>query len=185
MTTALSGAVELLDRALAYTRVVLARVGDDDLARPTPCASWDLGALLVHMEDGLDAFTEAAGGSVGRGGPLLPGARPRVDRLQQKACALLGTWSASTPVGVDVAGHGVATDLLVRTAALEITVHGWDVARALDGDHAVPDDLATRLLEEATLLVHPEDRAVRFAPARPAPPGAGPSARLLGFLGRG
>lgn len=183
----LGGAVELLDRALAYTRVVLAGVTVDALHRPTPCADWDLGRLLVHMEDALDTFTEAAGGGIGaprRAGPATPSGVPRVGRLQEKACALLGAWSGPVPDDVDVAGHGLASGLLVAAAALEITVHGWDVGQALGGAPPVPEPLAERLLEVARHLVQPADRAVRFGPALPAPPDAGASQRLLAFLGR-
>jgi hypothetical protein len=83
-----------------------------------------------------------------------------------------------------VAGHDVASELLVAAAALEITVHGWDVARAIGLAAPVPDELAARLLEVAGLLVQPEDRTVRFAAPRPEQPSATPGERLLAFLGR-
>ncbi len=186
MTTALTGAVELLDRSLGYTRVILAGVAGVHLDRPTPCRDWSLGDLLAHMEDALDAFTEAAGGSLGTtvGGRASGAAVPRVNRLQDKACALLGAWSGDTPDGVSVAGHDLSSDLLVATAALEITVHGWDVGQAVGDGPPVPDELAGRLLPVARLLVHPEDRAVRFAAPRPVPASAGHAGRLLAFLGR-
>ena len=60
MNQRLDDAVELLDRALSYTRVALASVSDEVLAAPTPCQAWDLAALLTHMEDSPDTF--AAGG---------------------------------------------------------------------------------------------------------------------------
>lgn len=183
--TGLTGAVELLDRSLGYTRVVLAGVGDDDLARPTPCRGWSLADLLTHMEDALDAFTEAAGGQVRAAvPPVAPVAVPRVGRLQSKACALLGAWTGEVPDGVSVAGHGVTSELLVATAALEVTVHGWDVGRSLGTGGAVPDELAQRLLEVAHLLVQPHDRPVRFGAPLPVPLDADPGARLLAFLGR-
>jgi len=189
VTTALSGAVELLDRSLGYTRVILAGVTPDHLDRPTPCDDWSLGELLAHMEDALDAFTEAAGGTLGTTGRGVVlgaglGAVPRVNRLQDKACALLGAWSGVTPDGVRVAGHDLSSDLLVAAAALEITVHGWDVGQTVGLRSAISDQLAERLLPVARLLVQPEDRAVRFAAPRPLPTGAGPGACLLGFLGR-
>ena len=185
MTTALTGAVELLDRSLGYTRVALSAVGRDDLDRPTPCADWALADLLAHMEDALDAFTEAAGGEV-RTGPasVVPAAAPQVDRLRAKACALLGAWAGETPAGVSVSGHAVTSELLVATAALEVTVHGWDVGRSLGTGGPVPDELAQRLLEVAERLVQPQDRAVRFGPPLPVGPAAGPAERLLAFLGR-
>ena len=48
-------ALELLERALGYTRGALATVGADR-SGPTPCAGWSLADLLCHMDDGLDAF---------------------------------------------------------------------------------------------------------------------------------
>lgn len=185
MTTALTGAVELLDRSLGYTRVVLAAVGRDDLARPTPCADWALGDLLAHMEDALDAFTEAAGGEVRTTPPpVVPGTVPQVGRIRTKACALLGAWSGVAPEDVNVSGHPVTSELLVGTAALEVTVHGWDVGRSLGTGAPVPDELARRLLGIARHLVQPQDRAVRFGPPLPVGPDAGPGERLLAFLGR-
>lgn len=186
--TGLTGAVELLDRSLGYTRVVLADVRSDLLDLPTPCDGWSLGGLLAHMEDALDAFTEAAGGTVSRLPPITdttddPGP-PQVRRLQTKACALLGAWSGTTPEGVVVAGHDLASEMLVAAAALEITVHGWDVGRALGLDSPLPDELAARLLPVARLLVQPEDRAVRFAAPRPVGPQTTPGQRLLAFVGR-
>lgn len=185
--TGLTGAVELLDRSLGYTRVVLAGVSCHLLDRPTPCRDWSLGDLLAHMEDALDAFTEAAGGAVTRGPPSSATADAglsQVGRLQTRACALLGAWSGEIPAGVTVAGHGVASELLVTAAALEITVHGWDVGQALGLDSPVPEELAARLLPVARLLVRPEDRAVRFAAPRPVGSRAAPAERLLAFVGR-
>ena len=182
---ALGGAVELLDRALSYTRVVLAGVTDADLGNATPCTDWDLGDLLAHMEDALDAFTEAAGGTVYRAGSPVPGARPRVGRLQEKACALLGAWAGDPAADVDVAGRDVAAELLVATAALEVTVHGWDVGQALGGAPPIPDELAALLHRVGLLVVRPEDRAVRFGLPRPVGPGATSGQRLLAHLGRG
>jgi uncharacterized protein (TIGR03086 family) len=181
VTAALASAVELLERALGYTRVVLVGVADADLATPTPCRDWDLGRLLAHMDDALDAFTEAAGGVVH---VPAPGWSPlRVDRLQEKACALLGAWTGGVPDDVSVGGADLASDLLVATAALEITVHGWDVGRATGGAR-IPEQLAECLLPVAERVVEDADRRVRFAPALAVPPDAPADQRLLAFLGR-
>lgn len=179
----LDRAVELLDRALAYTRVELSRVTEDDLGRPTPCSDWDLGQLLRHMDDGLDAFTEGAGGEVS----VTPAgcALVTVESLQRKACALLGTWSAAaTPEVSRVGGVHVDTAVLVLAATLEITVHGWDVGTALGRPRPVPEPLAAALLPVAGDLVSESDRLRRFGARVPVPPIAPADARLLGFLGR-
>ena len=181
MTTALASAVELLERSLGYTRVALAGVTGAHLAAPTPCQEWTLRDLLAHMDDSLDAFTEAAGGSVAlTRGP----AAHRVTVLQQKACALLGLWSGQGPPGVRVGGVDLATDLLVATAALEIAVHGWDVAQATRARTPIPDELARHLLPVAHRVVSDTDRGIRFAEALPDPVEAPADVRLRAFLGR-
>lgn len=179
----LDDAVELLDRSLAYTRVALASVTDDVLGVPTPCTGWNLARLLRHMEDSLDAFGEGATGQVGLApAPRRVPAGVRVGSLQQKACALLGAWTQPAEQ-VRVGPYAVDTALVAEVAALEITVHGWDVARSLGLEHPLPEALAHRLLPVAERLVADADRGRRFAPAR-RPAGGTEAARLLGFLGR-
>lgn len=181
MTTALAGAVELLERSLGYTRVALTGVSDERLGAPTPCREWTLRDLLAHMDDSLDAFTEAAGGVVGL---TRTGSAPRIVVLQQKACALMGLWSGHAPADTRVGGVGLATDLLVATAALEITVHGWDVAQATGRGTRIPEGLARELLPVAHRTVDDKDRGIRFAQALPEPVGAAADVRLRAFLGR-
>lgn len=190
MTAAAGQAVELLERALGYTRLSLGSVTDDLLGRATPCRAWDLGDLLTHLADGLDAFTEGAAGWVGYPagpGPARPAARVaelRVAELRAKAGALLGAWSRPVPDHVDVGDHRLATATLARAAALETTVHGWDVAQTTGAAWPIPVALARDLLPVAQQLVAAADRGVRFGPARPSRPGEPDDVRLLRFLGR-
>ncbi|MDO9457941.1 TIGR03086 family metal-binding protein [Nocardioides sp.] len=176
--------VELLERALAYTRGTLLHVRPAHLHRPTPCAGWDLDRLLDHMDDALDAFTEGAVGVI----TLDPTPRAldvRVATLQLKACGLLGAWSApGTPGTVVVGGLPVPTPYVVRLAAVEITTHGWDVAQATGRATPVPDGLARALHRSAEVLVDDSDRGDRFAAPLTPHAGAGPGERLMAFLGR-
>lgn len=182
-TAALAGAVELLERSLAYTRVALSDVRPDLLTRPTPCAGWDLGRLLVHMEDALDAFTEAASGRVEV--EPVPATGTRVDALRDKACALLGAWTVARPaVDIEVGDLELEAPLLVATAALEITVHGWDVAQATGRGTPIPQDLARGLLAIAEHVIDPTDRGRRFGVPRLAPLRASADERLLAWTGR-
>lgn len=178
----LQDAVELLERSLAYTRVMLADVRPDNLRGPTPCAGWTLGRLLVHMEDGLDAFTEAAGGHVEVAPP--PATSTRVDAMREKACALLGAWTQARPVAVSVGDLDLHAPLLVATAALEITVHGWDVGQATGRGAPIPQELARGLLPVARQVVHPADRGSRFGDVLVVSTGASHDERLLAYLGR-
>jgi uncharacterized protein (TIGR03086 family) len=188
----LGGSVELLGQALDYTRDRLDVAGrlvaadPGALGRPTPCAGWNLDDLLAHMDDALDAFTEAAGGAVDvRAGAT---SRGRIPLVKHKACSLLAAWSRPAPGDVVLEAGGARVDLvsplLVGTAALEVTVHGWDVGAAVGHPTPLPDGLASELLPLARVVVAPGDRGSRFAAPRPSAPDASPGEALLAFLGR-
>jgi uncharacterized protein (TIGR03086 family) len=179
-------ALELLERALSYTRLALSTVGPDR-SGPSPCAGWSLADLLEHMDDGLDAFLEAAGGVVRVPTGVQVPRRHDADLevIQRKASHLLGVWTAQTPSLVVVGDRPLSADLLVSAAALEIAVHGWDVGQATGSSRDLPEDLASALLPVASEVVTAADRPGRFEAPLPAVPGAGASERLLGFLGRG
>ena len=174
-------AVALLERAIDYTRIALSGVRADLLDGPTPCEDWDLRTLLSHMDDGLAAFTEAGDLGTVDLRPLArePEAHRLVESLRLRACSALGAWSTQhgdEPVAVG----GVLLDagVLAGAGALEITVHGWDVARACGLDHPIPASLADALLDIAVDLVGDADRGARFGPAHmsvSAEPGRGPA----------
>lgn len=173
---------ELLQRALDYTRGALATIRPDDLCNPTPCDLWRLGDLLAHMEDALDAFAEAAGGAVGLRSTAPAPLEARVRSLQAKACGLLAAWTSPSSGAVSVGGRPLPADDLARLAALEITVHGWDVGRATGRGHPVPADLAAELV--ATALRAAADGSGRFARPVAVRADAGAGERVLAVLGR-
>ncbi len=180
--------MELLGRAVDYTRSSLALVDDDALGAPTPCAVWDLRTLLVHMDDALQAFGDAAGvGYVG----LVPGpldvsgeARWLVETLRARACSLLTTWATTPRAEVLIGDTWLGTPMVAVAGALEIAVHGWDVARACGQDRRLPPRLAVELYDVALDLVADADRPGRFAePLLPASL-TDPGVVLLAHLGR-
>jgi uncharacterized protein (TIGR03086 family) len=178
-------ATGLLERAVGYTRTSLALVSADRMGAPTPCAGWDLARLLRHMDDSLAAFTEAALGYVAPCGPAPAGDPAVIASLKARACALLAAWSAQEHAGiVAVAGRPVPSELLAAAGALEIAVHGWDVAHACGAKRPLPDGLARSLLAVTPMLVADDDRPGRFATPRPVPAGASASTRLLAYVGR-
>jgi hypothetical protein len=72
----------------------------------------------------------------------------------------------------------------VSVGAVEVAVHGWDVAQSCGHPRPIPSPLSKALLTVAPTLVTQFDRPVRFAAARYASPDANPSDRLLAYLGR-
>jgi uncharacterized protein (TIGR03086 family) len=190
-TAALVDGIGLLERAINYTLGSLLIVTPQAMFRPTPCRRWDLRALLAHMNDSLLALYQAvAAGRVDLDGALAlddidPAVDP-VDALKRRACRLLGAWAnADDSHGlVSIGGSPLTAGIVTRTGAIEIAVHGWDVARACGYNRPIPPALAEELLDVAPLVVTDSDRPARFAAPVAVSPLAGPADRLLAFLGR-
>ncbi|MCK2239416.1 MULTISPECIES: TIGR03086 family metal-binding protein [unclassified Crossiella] len=183
----LLGGVDLLERAVRYAMGGLDLVTPATLAWPTPCPDWDVRALLHHLEDSLAALAEAADlGQVA----LTPARRERpaadlVGSLRQHAARLVRSWRRRDgPDLVAVAGCPVTATLVLVTGAVEVAVHGWDLAVACDGDHPLPESLARELLALVPLFVTPADRPHRFGPVTREGPDAGAGEFLLAYLGR-
>lgn len=181
----------LIERSIGYTRVSLATAARTPPTVPTPCRGWDLRALLDHMVESMVTLEEAGrAGSIDLAVPPTP-PHPVADatltgvvgELSTRACDLMGAWSSGDRL-VSVAGSPLRAGVLAAAGALEIAVHGWDVAQACGCDHPLPEPLAADLLAYLPLLVQRGDRPSRFAPPLRVPESAPPSVRLLGALGR-
>jgi uncharacterized protein (TIGR03086 family) len=185
VTPLLTGGAELLERAISYTLGSLRLVTPVVLRDPTPCQGWDLRALLTHMNDSLAALHEAVdSGHVALTATTGEPADDLVAELKDRACHLLGAWSATGRERVMIADREL-TGLIVGCAgALEIAVHGWDVARACGQERPIPDELADQLLGLAGILVSDADRPGRFGPRAGTRPGATAGDQLVAFLGR-
>jgi uncharacterized protein (TIGR03086 family) len=186
-STVVTEGVALLERATSYTLGGLLLVTPGAMSNPTPCGDWDLRALLLHMNDSLLTLHEAiAVGHLDRehdfGDPVLD----PVATLRNRACRMIGAWAnAPAPGDISIADRLLTPGIVAAAGAVEVAVHGWDVARACGQDTPVPPALAEELLELCPLFVRDADRATRFAPRldlmlEPA----GPSDRLVAFLGR-
>ena len=187
--TPVTAGTELLERALGFTRGALALVTPGLLGRPTPCSAWRLRDLLSHMEDSLVALHDAAAeGSIALAvwPPGAPGDEPAVvASLRHHGCALLGAWTRlehDQPVAIG--GRPLPASTVAVVGALEVAVHGWDVARSCGRAWSLPEGLALELLRHVDALVGAEDRGVRFADPVQLPPGRPPSDRLLALTGR-
>lgn len=190
---ALSGGVALLERALCYALGQLHAVTSADLARPTPCPEWDLRGLLMHMDDSLIALQEAldlAWVDIGTSGEAEPAYGPAdsaislVGKVRGHASRLLGALAEASEGLVWVGGLPVPKSIVTSAGAVDVAVHGWDVARACGRAQPIPERLATEILEISPLLITCADRPALFAAPVPVPPLASASDRLVAYLGR-
>ena len=195
------GATGLLAGALRYALSVCALVKPAELASPTPCAEWDIRALLWHLAESvadleaglrtgfLDDARLPGDGDEPRAEEPFPGygvADPSspLEVLRERAAALLCACYDGGPAErfVVVGGLPLPAGIVACTGAVEIAVHGWDVSAALGRGGSIPPGLATRLLALCPLLA--TSREDLFAAAVPVSPVASPGDRLLGYLGR-
>ncbi|MFC7589286.1 hypothetical protein ACFQYP_40615 [Nonomuraea antimicrobica] len=115
--------------------------------------------------------------------------------LRDDATEVLGRWVATVaPTAitattaeddlVSVGDRHLTAPMVAVAGAIEIAVHGWDVARACGEHHPIPPLMAEELLDLAHLFVTEEDRPVRFAPPVRVPAYAPAQDHLLAYLGR-
>jgi uncharacterized protein (TIGR03086 family) len=174
----------LLERAVRYALPAARRASPRLLSEPTPCAGWDLGTLLDHLGDSFDALAE--GLWVRAVGDVPDDGRPRHRDLGDRAAAMLRA-CAEVRGGqepVTVGDRRLTTSVVAITGAIEVAVHGWDVATACGQPTPVPPGLATELLPYAALLVPRHTRPGLFADPVPVARQACAGDRLVAFLGR-
>jgi uncharacterized protein (TIGR03086 family) len=177
-------AVALLERATSYALGTAAAVTDSMLDRATPCADWDLRALLDHINDSLAVVAELLTPTRASRAPGCAGdATGPVAVLRSRAQWLVKT-CREHPSRVCIDGWFLDGRIAASTGALEIAVHGWDIAQSCGHDSPIPEGLAEALLRLAPLLITDAIRPALFAPAVPWLRQAEPGERLVAYLGR-
>ena len=184
--------MDVIDLHRRTVEVFLERVeaiGDDQWADPTPCADWDVRALVNHVV-GEDRWTAPLlGGStiaeVGDrfDGDLL-GADPAASANDAAAEAVAAV-GYHLPTGGKVHLSYGDEDMAeyVRQLAADHLIHAWDVAAATGGDTSldpdVVDDVATWFAEREQLY-----RGAGIIGARVETASDDPTDRLLAAFGR-
>lgn len=191
-SAASAAGVALLERAVGYTLGNLRMVAAETLASPTPCREWDLRALLGHLADSMVALISAVQPARV---PVIGDGDDVVMVVRGLAGHLVGAWSGAPEpptvaldggvLGGGPAGGAVLTRGIVSgTGAIEVAVHGWDIARACGARRPIPAALADEMLDLAVLLVTDAERPALFAAPVPVSRQAEMSDRLVAFLGR-
>ena len=121
-------------------------VADETLAARTPCPDWSVGDLLDHVAGLSVSFGRAARkttGGVNAATPPAPSAAHLHPQWRSRLPALLDdladawaepeAWSGTAQAG----GVTLPADQMGLVAANEVTMHGWDLARATGQDFAV------------------------------------------------
>lgn len=183
--------LDLHGRGLAYFGDRVRGVRESQWRAPTPCADWDVHALVHHtVHENLWAAELGAGRTIEEVG----------DRLEDRDLLgddPVGAYDASAAVAraafpdgaslerdVHVSYGPVPGAVYLEHRVLDLYVHGWDLAAATGQDPAIPDDIATWLLRGVEAQRDLIRASGVFAEEVPLPPGAPVQARVLALLGR-
>ena len=154
--------VTLHVRALDLASELVGAVRPADLGRPTPCAGWDLAALLAHMIGQNRGFADAL-----RGGTDVAAYAPVPDVTAWPA-SVADLLAAVAEPGTDAVllpeittARRFPVPVVIGFQLLDTVVHSWDVATALGRVWRPDAPLVDAVLEQA--------RLIPTGPARTAP----------------
>lgn len=193
-----SAALPLHRAAVQASVEAVNAVSLDDLDRPTPCAGWNLSALLAHMTVQHHGFAAAARGGTDLGvwDPATVADAVASDPAGTYAAAADGVLNAFEADGVlettfvlPEFGPGATFPgaMAIGFHFVDYAVHGWDVARTIGAAFELPPDVVDAVLPIAFAVPDGEFRADEGSPFRRAvavDDGASDMDRLLAHLGR-
>jgi uncharacterized protein (TIGR03086 family) len=181
----------LFARSLDQTEKQVAAVRPDELSNRTPCADYDVRALLGHVVAVLHKIARVGAGVDVRGAPeVIDGidddgwagavarARGEVERV----------WANDETLDrmVTLPWATLPGRAVLDAYTHEFTVHSWDLAHATDRLTGLDPELAVQALDAFPKFAPPEARSGegQFGPVVPVPDDADVYTRLAAYLGR-
>jgi uncharacterized protein (TIGR03086 family) len=178
-------------RATEQVAALIKTVRPEQLTGPTPCAEFDVRALLSHIVGGTRRIAV-----VGEGGDGLA-VRPFADGVaddgwtaayEEVRTRVLAAWEsdARMTAPVRVPWGEVPGAAALSGYVMELVTHTWDLSEALGHPLELDPELAEFALATAHRVLPAErrDDSVPFGSVQPAPEGADPYAQLAAWLGR-
>jgi uncharacterized protein (TIGR03086 family) len=175
------GPIEMYERAASDAADMIARVTEDQRHAATPCAEWDVDALLAHMAAGPAYLMGALGEDPGPPPTDAAGYRAAVSRSAAAARepgALQRT--CLSPAGFE----WTIADAAAGTA-MDQLVHTWDLAVAIGADRVLDPEVVEMCLAMFVPAMPDIGRQAGFVgPEIVVGDGASPQDRLLAAMGR-
>ncbi|MEU7907890.1 TIGR03086 family metal-binding protein [Actinoplanes sp. NPDC049118] len=168
--------VDQLADVVERTGRLISGIAPDQWTEPTPCAEWDVRALVDHVVAGNALFTASLSGQGGKPDGY-------VDSAERMLAAFRAPGALDKVVEVPFGRVPGMVALHLRIA--DVVVHGWDIARATGQRADYPDDVVEQALA-FSLAALPAVRSDRspFAPPQPVDDDAPVLERLAACLGR-
>jgi uncharacterized protein (TIGR03086 family) len=180
--------MDLLRDVLDGTGGLVAGVRPDQWGLPTPCAEWDVRALVEHILGWLQVFDAAANGGTFEGDPgnYRLGDDP-AGAFRASADGLAEGWrTGGTDRTVRLTTGELPGAMVLNMTLMEYMTHGWDLATATGQPVPFGDEEAEDVIERARATLRPEYRGPGTAMGDEveAPAGASAVDRLAAFMGR-
>jgi uncharacterized protein (TIGR03086 family) len=177
---------EIADRyrtnAAAFADKVAA-VSEDQWDATTPCPEWTARDLVQHVVDAQGMFL----GFIGEEAPAAPSVEDDPEAAVRTATgAVQGALEDERATQEFEGFFGTSTfeAAVDRFLATDLTVHGWDLARATGQDERIRAEEIPRVRAVAESFGDAIRSPGAFGPEVDVPEGADDQARLLAFLGR-
>lgn len=180
---------EHLHGVVAALHPVVHGVPEGALSAPTPCAEYDVRALVSHLLGTTEALRAYGAGEPPdpddpwgtRGVALTDDWR---DRLSGRLTALADAWAQPEAWEGDALDGALPREMLGRMAYGEVLLHGWDLAVATDQGL----ELTRPQIDEAMAVMRSDAEAARsqgaFGPEVRVPDDAPTIDKVLGASGR-
>jgi uncharacterized protein (TIGR03086 family) len=182
------GIGELLAMARERAVPVVRGIEDAALTAPTPCAEYDVRTLVDHLFQVIVQFQRLAAkeaSDFGEAPAPVAGSPGWRERLVAEADRLVAAWSAPGAEEGTTGGMNMPARLVGAMALLDLTVHGWDLARATGQEYAEADEAVVAELTAAVDELAPTARKMGvFGEPVPEAEGASAFERLLARTGR-
>ena len=182
--------VELHRRAVDEFDRRVDAIADNQWGLPTPCADWDVRALVHHlvyenvwtppMTEGqtIEQVGDRFEGDLLGGDPKAAW-RDAADQASQ-AVARPGAMGGTVHLSFgDFSGEGYAMQLTT-----DLTVHAWDLARGIGADDRLDPELVEACYQAALPMEPMLRQSGMFGDKVEVGDDAGTQARLLGMMGR-
>lgn len=179
-------------RATEQAAALIETVRPEHLTAPTPCAEFDVRALLGHIVGGTRRIAVVGEGGDGMAvGPTAAGVADDgwAAAYDEVRVRVLKAWESdermTSPVRVpwgEVPGHAALSGYV-----MEIVTHTWDLAEAIGHAGGLDPELAEYALGTARAVLpdsRPRDAQTPFGARRRAPEGADVHTELAAWLGR-
>jgi uncharacterized protein (TIGR03086 family) len=126
------------------------RIAPGQWENPTPCTEWDVRALVDHIVyETLWVPDLLAGRTLEEIGSRFEGDRLGADPVAAwggaRAAAVGAVRSSALGVPVHTSSGPLTADEYLTEMLFDASIHGWDLARGIGVEHAIPDDVARDL----------------------------------------